>query len=189
MARLWSTSIALAALTCTTVACSDAPTEPSLSAELVANDDGNFTTDRTVYTATSDRSVGYTRYTFQLTARFTNNTNQPEYLSRCYPNSASPTFGVELLDPAADTWGSAYDMAWACVGHDAQFEVAPGTTRVDTYEVSGPNAFDGVTHRPFGTLTGRMRLVYGVQGCRGDGACRLTSSIGQSTPFEVRVEQ
>lgn len=187
MARPWSRSIALAALICTTAGCSDAPTG-SPAADLLANDDANFTTDRAVYTATADRSIAYTRYKFQLTARFTNNTSQTVFLSRCYPNSGTPIFGVQLLDQT-DTWGSAYDMAWACVGHDVQFEVAPGATRIDTYEITGPNAFDGVTGRPFGVLTGRMRLVYGVQGCRGDGACGLTSMMGQSAPFEVRIEQ
>jgi hypothetical protein len=189
MARPSSRSIALAALLCTTAACSDATTDPSGAAELLANDDASFTVDRTVYTATSDQSIAYTRYRFQLVARFTNNTSQPVFLSRCFPNSDSPTFGVELLDPPTDRWGSAYDMAWACVGHDAQFEVAPGATRIDTYEISGPNAFDGHTQRPFGVLAGRMRLVYEVQGCRGDGACRLTGTIGKSAPFDVRVEQ
>ena len=188
MPQLWSRSIAIAALICTTTACSDAPTGNS-DAEQLAVSEGNFTTDRSVYTATTEQTGGYARFTFQLVARFTNTTSETVYLSRCYPNSASPTFGVELLEQGTDTWGSAYNMAWACVGHDEQFAVAPGATRTDTFEIGGPNAFDGYTKRPFGVLTGRMRLVYSVQGCRGDGACRLTTSIGESTPFEVRVEQ
>ena len=187
MARHWSYSITLAALICTTAACSDSPTAPLPSAELLANDEGTFTVDRAVYTATPDRSVEYARFRFQLVARFTNTTNQPVYLSRCYPNSPSPIFGIQLLGEGVDQWGSAFDMAWACVGHDQQFEVLPGATRTDTFEIGGPNAFDGKTNRPLGTLIGRMRLVYEVQGCRGDGACRLTGSLGHSAPFEVEV--
>lgn len=187
MARRSSLSIALTALTCLTAACSDAPTGALPTSELFAASDGGFTVDRAVYTATPDRSVEYPRFEFQLVARFTNTTNQPVYLSRCYPNSPTPNFGIQLLGAGVDQWGSAYDMAWACVGHDQQFEVPPGATRTDTFEIGGPNAFDGKTNRPLGTLVGRMRLVYEVQGCRGDGACRLTGSLGKSAPFEVEV--
>ena len=189
MARHWSRSLAFSVLLGTAVGCSDAPTGESSAAELLANDDASFTVDRAVYTATSVRSVQYQRYSFKLVARFTNTTDQTVYLSRCYPNSPTPMFGVELIGEGVDRWGSAYDMAWACVGHDQQIEVLPGATRTDTFDIAGPNAFDGTTGRPFGTLIGRMRLVYGVQGCRGDGACRLTKSIGQSAPFDVQVEQ
>ena len=189
MARTWSSSIAVTALICTTAACSDAPTSALGAANLLATDEGNFTTDQAVYTATRDPSVEYLRYEFQLVARFTNTTNKTVYLSRCYPDTPTPTYGIQLLGQGVDQWGSAFDPAWACVGHDRQIEVPPGATRTDTFEIGGPNAFDGVSGRPFGTLVGRMRLLYEVQGCRGDGACRLTGSLGHSAPFEVRVEQ
>ena len=188
MARLWSLSIAFAALICTTTACSDAPTSQSPAAKLSEKDGANFTLDRDVYTA-SRVEDGYARYQFRLVANFTNTTDEPVYLGRCYPDSPTPTYGVRFLGQAVDSWGSAYDAAWACVGHDRQIEVLPGATRTDTFEIIGPNAFDGVSGRGFGVLAGRMRLEYRVQSCRGDGACALTTTLGHSTPFEVRIAQ
>jgi hypothetical protein len=84
--------------------------------------------------------------------------------------------GVPLVDGGDDGWGSASGGAWACVGH-----------RGDTLRIRGPNAFDGHPGQPVGQLIGRMRLVYEVQRCRGDGACRLPRAAGASNALTVAL--
>lgn len=117
----------------------------------------------------------------------TNTTNRTVYLARCTPASPQPIYSIELIESNGSDWGSAYSPAWGCVGHDQQIAVVAGGTRVDTFHITGPNSWDGVTHKPFGTLTGRMRLVYAVQSCRGDGQCPLPSSTGRSNAFFVQL--
>ena len=126
---------ALVMLACSALACADAPTEVASErrAHLGASD-GSFTTDRAVYVAEAvDGEPAYRRYRFRLVARFTNTTDHPVYLARCYADTPTPVYGVEQLDPIVDSWGSAYNPAWACVGHDMQIEVMPGATREDTW--------------------------------------------------------
>jgi hypothetical protein len=145
-------------------------------------------TDRTAYVATRVGGEGvYTQYGFRVEARFNNMSRDTLYLARCYPESPTPIYGVELVDTPAASFreGAAYSGAWACVGHDRQIAVAPHSSRVDTLLIRGPNAWDGVSHIPFGTLTGRMRLRYEVQRCRGDGACAASGDAGRSNPFDV----
>lgn len=147
-------------------------------------------TDRSAYVATRIGGEGaYTQYGFRVEARFTNDGRDTLYLARCYPESPTPLYGVELADSpgASFVHGAAYRGAWACVGHDRQIAVGPGATRVDVLELRGPTAWDGVTHTPFGTLTGRMRLRYVVQRCRGDGACALSGDAGRSNAFDVTL--
>ncbi|MGB3544700.1 hypothetical protein [Rubrivirga sp.] len=108
-----------------------------------------------------------------------------------------PAMAQEALSPA-DTaapqsvelwmsggWGSAYSGVIMGGGHDRQIAVGAGETRVDTFRLRGPNAWDGRTGEAFGRLEGEMRLVYLPQGCRGDGACRLPDSLAISNVFEV----
>lgn len=147
-------------------------------------------TDALAYTATLRSGEGsYRRYGFRVVAQYTNRTGGPVYLATCYPNSGSPMYGVQLLGDTTGggAWGSVFNPTWACVGHDAQIEVAPGATRADTLTLAGPNAWDGYTKVPFGTFDGRVRLLYDVQTCRGDGACRLTREAGVSNAFDVTV--
>jgi len=148
-------------------------------------------TDATFYHATYRRGEGsYREYGFGVVARFTNRTSAPVDLGRCLPDSPTPIHGVVLAgadDAGSDGTGSAYSGAWACVGHDQPFVVQPGQTRVDTLQIIGPNSFDGRTGQPFGTLVGRMRLVYDVRACRGDGPCEADAEMGRSNEFEVRL--
>lgn len=147
-------------------------------------------TDSLSYTAVHRFGTGsYRTYGFRVIARFTNRKAAPVYLASCRPESTSPAFGVVLVgrSDAAGSWGSIFNRAWACVGHDRQLEVLPGATRTDTLELLGPNAFDGFTGQPFGTFDARIRLGYRVQTCRGDGGCMLQFDEGTSNAVDVKV--
>ena len=182
MHRLASRTTPLAAVLTLAVGCSALSTAPGDPAS------SGLHTDRATYVATRVSGEGaYTQYGFRVEARFNNTGPDTLYLARCYPESPTPSYGVELVDaPAAsDRERAAYSGAWACVGHDRQIAVAPHSSRVDTLLIRGPNAWDGISHTPFGTLTGQMRLSYAVQRCRGDGACALPPEAGRSNPFDV----
>ena len=66
--------------------------------------------------------------------------------------------------------------------------VLRGATQVDSLTLMGPNAFDGVTHKGFGVLNGRFRLVFGPQSCTGDGQCpRTADALRYSNEFAVQT--
>src|SRR5438105_11358060 len=139
-------------------ACEHTPTELDPGGGLLVTDAG-------AYVARHERGTGgYAEYGFTVVARFTNTTSRTLYLENCFPDAKGPTFGVALVDPPADAFGSAYSPFWACVGVDLAHMVVvrPGATRVDTIHVVGPTAVDGITQRPLGAFDGRMRLVYEV---------------------------
>ncbi|MGI8548940.1 MAG: hypothetical protein ACR2M1_16725 [Gemmatimonadaceae bacterium] len=163
------------------VACSSA-TAPPLS-------NGSLVTDASSYVArpTGPASPNYPQsYTFAVISRFTNMSADTIYLGRCFPRSTYPLFGVALADTSMAK-RSGYDPAWGCVGHDQQFAIAPRDTRVDTLQITGPTAVDGVTHQALGMLEGRFHLTYEVQGCRGDDACRIDGPVSRSNEFTVRL--
>jgi len=144
-------------------------------------------TDADAYVARYEGGEGsYRQYGFTVVARVENRGGSSVYLARCYPDSRQPIYGVSLVEPG-DRWGAAYNAAWACVGHDRQIRLRPGEARTDTLHLRGPNAFDGRTGEPFGSLVGRMQLHYEVQTCRGDGACRLGEDAGASNVFTVEL--
>ena len=105
------------------------------------------------------------------------------YLRRCLPDSDTPIYGVVSLDnTGADR--SAYDPSWGCVGHDKQFAVAPGVTRVDTLHLKGPWGVERGSGRPLGRFEGRMQLTYQVAACRV--GCGVIDDAGRvSNPFLV----
>ncbi len=149
-----------------------------------------LTTDRPDYAASYLHGEGtYRIYGFTIIARLENRFMQRLFISRCFPNSPGPIYDVALID-GTDAWGSAYSKAWGCVGHDQQFPLEPGQIRVDTLALQGPWFFDGRTGHPFGTLAGRMRLLYGLGTCPGEATgCLLPRSQGQSNVFTVRLAQ
>jgi hypothetical protein len=163
--------------TCLALACSSSPSEPGTGA--------NLTTDRSTYTSSYRSGDGASAsYGFRLVARFVNPGTQTLYLERCYPTSRTPIFAVILDTSALSVAGSAYNPAWACVGHAQQIAIAGGATRVDTLEIAAANAWNGTP----GTFSGRMRLVYQVLPC-GDERCQpLPTSIGTSNIFDVTRE-
>jgi hypothetical protein len=146
-----------------------------------------LTTDATAYTATrivtGPRSP---RYHVAVVATFTNRGSTPIHLARCYPDSPIPIYGVDFLGRSDDE-RSAYDPAWACVGHGKPITVMPGASRVDTLHLSAPIGSHGRTISGYGAATGRMRLRYVIEGCRSEaGACRPPADVEVSNVFEVR---
>lgn len=146
--------------------------------------DGSLTTDSQRYVATDDDENAPPRYSFTIITQFTNTASDTVYLGRCMPDSPGPLFSVELVAPSNDE-GSAFSMAWACVGHHLQLAVAPGAVRVDTLRLTGPSAYEG--SRAMGVLEGTHRLRFLVQSCRGDGAC-IRDDMGVSNTFVVDPE-
>ena len=147
-------------------------------------------TDKTLYIArpaVADCTETGCSYTFTVKASYTNHTDRPLYLARCYPDSPTPIYGVRLIAPRGEG-EAAYNLAWGCVGHDEAIEVLPGETRTDTLDLWGPNAFDGETGEPYGELEGDFQLNYQVQICpEEDVTCGLVYAAGSSNLFEVRL--
>ncbi len=146
--------------------------------------DGPFTTDATGYVAQRLQGSDF-QFHFIVIARFENRGSVPMYLGRCFPNSPKPLFSVATTNPSTDASG--YGQFWACVGHDQQFEVMPGASRIDTLEVRGPNMVDGRTHVPIGRTQGEFRLYFEVALSRGDGATLAPESMRLSNAFLVRT--
>lgn len=165
---------------------------PDGSAALGLDDrpEGSFTTDSLTYTARhiEDLWPGVPIYGFTVITRYTNPTSEPVYLWTCYPDSPSPMYSV-VASGGGVSDGVAYNSAWACVGHDRPIRVDPGATRTDTLHLRGPNAFDGVTHRPINSiLEGRFQILFGAQSCRTEGDCPIRSDVlTRSTEFTVRT--
>jgi hypothetical protein len=149
---------------------------------------GIFTTNSTEYTARIVDSIySHPVYAVTVVTRYRNTTGATIYLERCYPTSPTPMFGVILVAPT-DSWGSAYNQAWACVGHDQQLPIQPGATRVDTLQLLGPTMFSGYTNAPFGLSEGTMRLSFMPLSCAGNARCLLTvDSLRYSNEFVVHV--
>jgi hypothetical protein len=155
---------------------------------LTVEDLGNLTlrTDRTLYEATfMGGEETHRTYALTVVARFTNATDQTLYLSRCYPSTGHPIYGVMATNPDLE---AAYNPVWSCVGHDHPIVVGRGETRVDSLRIVGPNAWDEYTSQPFGTLTGAFRLSYPVAACPDGYGCRAMPSSVESNEFEVRLK-
>lgn len=144
-------------------------------------------TDRLSYTSRYVEGQGtYQRYGFEVIVRFTNRTDGTLYLGRCYPDTPTPIYGVIPADTPTGV-ESAYNGVWACGGHDKDFAVPAGALRVDTLQLSGPNARDGRSGQPFGQLEGRFRIVYDVRTCPGDSYCPADRSLSVSNAFDVQI--
>ena len=149
--------------------------------------DGPLRTDFTGYVARRlAGSAAPVLYRFTVITHFENRGVVPLYLGRCLPDSPQPQFGVGVADSAAAE--SAYDPVWACVGHDQQFEVLPGASRVDTLTLQGPNLSDGHTHEGIGVTEGQFRLLFDVRLTRGGGVA-APDSVRRSNAFIVRTAQ
>ena len=146
--------------------------------------DGFLKTDQDVYTADC-QGEGYTKECiFTLVMTYTNSMDSTIYFNHCYPDDTSPTYSVRGLTKEE----SAYNLYWGCTGHDRSVKVLAGEQRVDILEISGPNAWDGKTGRPFGVLEGRLQVSYIAYTCADESeACALPSEVASSNVFEVRL--
>ena len=141
-------------------------------------------TDAAAYAARSVADSPVETHAFTVVARFTNPTERTVFLARGMPGQARPDVRVLLVDGHGS---SAYTPLYDAVGHDRQIVVGPGDTRVDTFRLRGPTAWEGDTGEPFAPLDGELRLAYRAQGCRGDGACPLPDSVAISNAFTVTL--
>ena len=107
---------------------------------------------------------GPSRYAFDVVVGTRNTGREPVTIARCRAEDPMPIFGIEL-DGGTDPFGAAYDGVWACPTA-APFVLPAGEARVDTLRIVGPNAFDGFTHKPYGALSGVMRVMYEIDGAR-----------------------
>lgn len=139
-------------------------------------------TDQSSYRATYINGEGaYRQYGFELVAKYTNHTKKTVYLDRCSPDSDTPMYGVRGVG-----FESAYNGAWACVGHDRQFRIEPGESRTDTLHISGPTMWSaGVPH---GKLEGVFELGYGVRLCPGECQDAAPEEASISNQFEVEMQ-
>jgi hypothetical protein len=146
--------------------------------------DGAFTTDATGYVA--QRLAGSAnRYHFTVISRFENRGTVPLFLGRCFPNSSQPLFSVNVAESSSAESG--YMQVWACVGHDQQFEIAPGGVREDTLQVTGPNVFPSGSATGFGITSGKFQLYFDVRLTRGDGGTPAPAAVHLSNAFLVRT--
>lgn len=145
----------------------------------------HFSLDRAEYVAVQVRNQPPIRYEFQLTATLENHSRQALYLTRCHPDSPVPLFGVQLVTPDNPD-GSAYDPIWACVGGDFAIVVEPGTTRTDTFRISGPNSFQSGTQVGYGQLDGMFEFAYGGSTCSPATSCPASVMFKLRERFLVR---
>lgn len=141
-------------------------------------------TDRDFYIAERVPLRDRYQYLVDVSISFTNESRHAVYLSRCFPESAHPKFGVSLESPA-NPGGSAFGPVWACPGHDSPIVVVPGATRVDSITLRGPNVYQGES--PLGHLGGMVRLVYHAYSCREPADCLSSETMLRSNEFAIHI--
>ncbi|MEM6784667.1 MAG: hypothetical protein AAF624_13140 [Bacteroidota bacterium] len=145
-------------------------------------------TDAVRYTAVPGPNQGtYQPYTFDLVARFTNQTDATVYLERGFPDQPQPDYSVRLVSGDGQQT-SAFNTILSGVSHDQQIAVAPGETRADTLRLRGPTSWDGRTGEAFGELEGVMELAYFVRACQSERPCATPNSGAVSNVFEVVLD-
>lgn len=116
------------------------------------------------------------QFSMEMVVAVSNGTAGPVTLQGCADNAdGTPRFALSMAATKND-WAPAYEDVNGC-RTPIIITLAVGESRVDRIVLAAPRLFDGVTGEPFGTLEGRMRLVYFVDG--------LTL---WSNAFEVRLE-
>ena len=121
-------------------------------------------TNASMYVAlrTPDLGPG-NQFSMEMVVAVTNGTAGPVTLQGCADNAqGTPRFAVSMAATRND-WAPAYEDVTGCLA-PMTITLAVGESRVDRIVLSAPRLFDGVTGTPFGTLEGRMRLVYFVDG-------------------------
>lgn len=139
-------------------------------------DDPALRTDRTEYLAERIHPDGERRE-FEIIATYENRTPRNVYLSRC---GSGPIYGIAVADGEERV---AYNPTWGC-GLATPFTIEPGTARVDTLHVEGPNSIPAE-----GILEGEFQLFYRVWSCPEtvDQGCLLPEHLLVSNVFSVRL--
>ena len=116
------------------------------------------------------------QFSMEMIVAVSNGTEGPVTLQGCADNAdGTPRFALSMAATKND-WAPAYEDVNGC-RTPTVITLAVGESRVDRIVLAAPRFFDGLTGAPLGTLEGRMRLVYFVDG--------LTL---WSNAFDVRVE-
>lgn len=121
-------------------------------------------TNASMYVAlrTPDLGPG-NQFSMEMVVAVTNGTTGPVSLQGCVDNAqGTPRFALSMAATRND-WAPAYEDVTGCLA-PTTITLAVGESRVDRIVLAAPRLFDGVTGAPFGTLEGRMRLAYFVDG-------------------------
>jgi hypothetical protein len=103
------------------------------------------------------------QFSMEMVVAVSNGTAGPVTLQGCADNAdGTPRFALSMAATKND-WAPAYEDANGC-RTPTVITLAVGESRVDRIELVAPRLFDGLTGAPLGTLEGRMRLVYFVDG-------------------------
>lgn len=140
--------------------------------------DFDLRTDQRVYLAGPTTAFFYA---FTLTAMLENTTADTLYLDLCYPDDTSPTFGLVLANEGEGA--SAWNPAWACVGHEENIVLEPGQVRSDTYQLEGP--IISQNGQPLGEMEGLFRLTYSTCSRPADERCAFTNIV--SNAFRIQL--
>lgn len=134
-------------------------------------------TDASAYVAVRDVTIENSgRFSMEMIVAVSNGTAGPVTLQGCADTpDGTPRFAVSMAATQND-WSAAYEDLNGC-RQSAVITLAVGESRVNRIELTAPRLTDASTGAPLGTLEGRMRLVYYVDG--------LTL---WSNPFEVRLD-
>ena len=139
--------------------------------------DFDLRTNQTEYIAESETGFSYG---FSLTAELENTTNGTIYLDICDPRNRIPLYSITLAEESDE---SAWNPAWACVGHSESIVLEPGQTRIDTYALEGPTVSQN--GQPSGKMEGLFRLSYRTLECADSDVC-APSSIS-SNAFKIEL--
>jgi hypothetical protein len=164
------------------------PTGATPSENLSVRGSEAIQTDSVRYAARTLTGAGFWReFGFRVVSTFTNTRADTIYLARCFPDSQSSMYALEVMD-STDHWGAAYDPVWDCVGVDSPIPVPPGATRVDTFDIRGPYVRQGGSvGTPYGVFTGTMRLRLPIQTCRAEIGCLVPLAERVSNQFLVEL--
>lgn len=103
------------------------------------------------------------QYAMEMVVAVSNGTAGPVTLQGCADNAdGTPRFAVSMAATKND-WAPAYEDVNGC-RTPSTITLAVGESRVNRIELVAPRFFDGLTGLPLGTLEGRMRLAYFVDG-------------------------
>lgn len=149
-----------------------------------------LSTDRAEYSA-ADLSPGspLLEVGFPIVVRLENRRPYRVYLRVVGPGVGEPMYGVRLVHPNGPYDHSAYTRAYTLAGMGPGTMLEPGEVRVDTLLLRGPNGFEHTTHKPLGTLTGKMQISYVMGRCADLGDCSLPDELRRSNTFTVRLAQ
>lgn len=151
-------------------------------------DDIAIETDQSSYIAERATELELQAYTFILISQFKNNSERTLYLARCRSSSVHPNYDIKLMDEESSSI-SAYSGFENCAGRTDPIMIHSGQARIDTLQISGPNAWENGTNEPIGVLQGTFRVVYDALTCPAGDRCEIPDSLAWSNEFEIKLAE